>query len=379
MFGLGCGPGIESAADSQGGGTTAVAASGSSSATGAHSTTDDCTPLVEAITVVQISESRLQRLHVVDLDANGHADLVDDSGTIMLGLEDGFDEQVVAGWPDAEAVVVGQFDAQPELDLLAVTKDAIHNFAAAGRGAEAVTTATAWNQDAARWDINGDGIDDVLLLRKGGESVEVWLGGADGSFAQTDTIVLARPYDRLDLTQFEPPAFELTLRNWNEVELSSYWFDGSDLLVALEAPDLSRASVASWVSRDSGDLVIYLWEVVRQDVDAGLGIMWRDDGEWMRIEQRLEPTKGVVTGELTAADLDADGREDFIVAQFSEEAYALELFCQVDGGFVGCGRMDAPHLPQGLTSIPGQSPRIVYTTEDQGTYMVTVQPVRTCP
>ena len=388
LVGLGCGPTVEleMVGTDAGSDSRSVPSTGSepprpgtSSSGGLEpgTTTGRCSPQVELGPFSQVSTADLGELGIVDLDRDGRLDVIGGRGHVLLGAEDGFDERVIAGFPVTRIAHAGQFDGGPELDLVGLDDESIYVFAGGGLGgAVPASTPLAW--PASGWDgrdLTGDGIDDLALLRMGGEVVEIWHGTTQGTFEQADVIELEAPEPlwMVGLVSFEPPGVEIVLLDVNRSEVvvvdrASEGWNANRMDVVDSQTYLMHST-----STDAGERLVFGGGggplIARRSFG---GVMWREDGTW---------SSAYVVGEfpfpnqVAAADFDRDGRVDVLLAL---EGGSIDLHCQSGTDFELCGSTDIPHVPASLTVLPDDLARIVYTTAEDGTWVAAVQPVATC-
>lgn len=397
---LACGPRI--AQQDDGGGTAEIDSSSSSSSsgrpgvgvsdgsaasTGTGSESGEpapvCLPSVEAGTFTSVAEAAMGRMRVFDLDADGALDLVGARGRYVLL---GGPTPVVRTLTDGTGeMLAGEFGGDGAPDLLHATAEGELRVYV-GPSLEAapyVATPMASSSSYAAHDVDADGIDDLALVPAGSETLEVWHGHVDGTFALGTTIATGAQPRTAHLLRLEGSYADLVVHLGNEGRLAVYAGDGAGGFAAIydeSEPFAQVRGVTIAPDAPDQDAVVLSWgggQLAFPRDDSGV-VAW-SAGQWRA--WRGEDDGGGVAYDIAAGDVNQDGTTDLMFPIDYGDGKSLRFVCTSSepGPTQRCGDFDVDHEPREVAILSdGPLVRVVYTTETDGTWIAPLQTIP-CP
>jgi hypothetical protein len=351
--------------------TTTVAASsesGGGSTGSPNDTGGGCVPAFEIGELVPITDSWLGRLQIYDFDVDGVADIVGTYGTIAFQRDDGFDlvpspEPIEPSWCRA-----GRFDGDDVPDL--VFRISAHRLRlhVGGAADPVVDTLVEDVTGLEPRDMDGDGIDDLVIGIANGERVESWRGTASGVFESTFSTSWPGLANGI-FAALEPPRVDLAITD--TAALHVYVGDGAGGFAAADSLELWSTGLVQSVRLGDRDGLVTSWGWSQLRTNSGVGLVLRDDRGSLAPRVWDQSPRWPVTPP-TAGDLDDDGAIELLVAMDDADGIVLEVGCPVGEQFVRCGTRTLDHAPQWLALLPGPVVRVVYTTTDEGTWIAPI-------
>ncbi len=313
-----------------------------------------------------MSDLSLGRLRTYDIDVDGALDVVGGRGVILLASLETLE---VPGVPTTNNGLAGLFndDKLPDLVYATSTSDQIVVFpSVAFGGGDPIVTEAVRATSFDSHDYDGDGVDD-LVTSLFGAGTEVWLARGDGTFS-LDSALDTSPTSTPSFFETSEQGVGLAITN-SITGAAVYRYDDSGGFLESEeivAPGLF--TVNGFDARGDGDewLVGAWWFDNGFEVSAGVGLLFKESGEWMGLPVSLEGNGAL---DLADGDLDSDGIRDVVVLRADgANAVALDFLCLGTDALTPCGSTPLDHYPESVVVLPAPA-RIVYTTQNDGTWI----------
>jgi hypothetical protein len=341
---------------------------------------DDCSGPGE--TVVEIGELELLdeiglgRMQVYDFDADGLSDLVGTAGVIALQRDEGFELTPSPESIESASCRAGRFDGDEVPDL--VCRSGAHLRVYVGGTAEAtVDTPLADVTSLEPGDMNGDGIDDLVVGIDNGRRIESWKGTASGVFeltASTSWPGLAHG----TFAALEPPRVDLVVTDTTDVHVLTG--DGTGAFTAADSVAAPSSGFVERVSGLSGDAVLMSWAWTQLETYSGVGLVSHGPGGEL-VGRAYDLSPRTPLGFPAAGDIGEDGSLEVVTAVENADGVTLEAGCPcthfVDGRaahvFEKCAAMPLDHAPTALALLPSDSgTRLVLSTAADGTWIASI-------